>query len=130
MTDLVLPKRIQRKRTRGWTMPEGAIYVGRPTQWGNPFNARPAHDPAARAEAASMHEWWLDGDLDFPALEPLRRWVLDELHLLAGHDLACWCPVGPPEALESCHTDSLLWRANCWDRPSWAAYTIPDGAIS
>lgn len=30
------PKRIQRKRTKGWRMPEGAIYVGRPTKWGNP----------------------------------------------------------------------------------------------
>ena len=32
-----MPKRIQRQRTRGWRMPEGAIYVGRPTRWGNPF---------------------------------------------------------------------------------------------
>lgn len=32
------PVRIQRKRTPGWTMPEGAVYVGRPTKWGNPFN--------------------------------------------------------------------------------------------
>ena len=32
------PSRIQRKRTAGWTMPEGAVYVGRPTKWGNPFN--------------------------------------------------------------------------------------------
>ncbi|MGV7636606.1 DUF4326 domain-containing protein, partial [Mycobacterium kansasii] len=31
------PKRIQRKRTKGWRMPEGAVYVGRPTKWGNPF---------------------------------------------------------------------------------------------
>lgn len=31
------PQRIQRKRTRGWRMPEGAVYVGRPTKWGNPF---------------------------------------------------------------------------------------------
>ena len=33
------PQRIQRKRTRGWRMPEGAVYVGRPTKWGNPFEA-------------------------------------------------------------------------------------------
>lgn len=26
------PVRIQRKRTKGWKMPEGAIYVGRPTK--------------------------------------------------------------------------------------------------
>lgn len=32
------PRRIQRKRTRGWRMPEGAVYVGRPSRWGNPFS--------------------------------------------------------------------------------------------
>lgn len=31
------PKRIQRRRTAGWRMPEGAVYVGRATKWGNPF---------------------------------------------------------------------------------------------
>lgn len=33
-----MPKRIQRQRTKGWQMPEGVVYVGRPTKWGNPFN--------------------------------------------------------------------------------------------
>jgi hypothetical protein len=32
-----MPKRIQRRRIAGWRMPEGAVYVGRPTRWGNPF---------------------------------------------------------------------------------------------
>jgi hypothetical protein len=32
-----MPKRIQRKRIKGWRMPENAVYVGRPTRWGNPF---------------------------------------------------------------------------------------------
>lgn len=31
------PKRIQHKRTKGWTMPPNTVYVGRPTIWGNPF---------------------------------------------------------------------------------------------
>ena len=31
------PKRIQRQRTKGWRMPEGAVYVGRGSKWGNPF---------------------------------------------------------------------------------------------
>lgn len=31
------PQRIQRRRTKGWRMPEGAKYVGRGTKWGNPF---------------------------------------------------------------------------------------------
>src|SRR5581483_2823660 len=29
--------RIQRSRAKGWRMPAGAIYVGRPTKWGNQF---------------------------------------------------------------------------------------------
>lgn len=33
------PKRVQRQRTKGWRMPEGAVYVGRPTVFGNPFKA-------------------------------------------------------------------------------------------
>lgn len=31
------PKRIQRKRAKGWAAPEGAVYVGRGSRWGNPF---------------------------------------------------------------------------------------------
>src|SRR6266513_368471 len=31
------PKRIQRSRAKGWKMPANAIYVGRPTVWGNPY---------------------------------------------------------------------------------------------
>ena len=34
------PKRIQRRRTRGWRKPEGTIYVGRPSVWGNPFDIK------------------------------------------------------------------------------------------
>lgn len=31
------PIRIQRKRTKGWTMPANTIYVGRPSIFANPF---------------------------------------------------------------------------------------------
>lgn len=31
------PVRVQRKRTKGWKMPENTVYVGRGTRWGNPF---------------------------------------------------------------------------------------------
>ncbi len=30
-------KRIQRQRTKGWRMPADAVYVGRPSLWGNPW---------------------------------------------------------------------------------------------
>ncbi len=34
---MTTPLRIQRMRAKGWRMPDGAIYVGRPSMWGNPF---------------------------------------------------------------------------------------------
>jgi hypothetical protein len=42
-------RRIQRKRTKGWRMPEGAVYVGRPSRWGNPFTG---NDAASRYREA------------------------------------------------------------------------------
>jgi len=32
-----MPERIQRRRTRGWHIPAGAVNVCRPTRWGNPY---------------------------------------------------------------------------------------------
>jgi hypothetical protein len=32
-----MPNRIQRKRSKDWRAPEGAVYVGRGSKWGNPF---------------------------------------------------------------------------------------------
>lgn len=53
------PERIRRRREKGWRMPEGAVYVGRGSKWGNPFRLRTpyalmrypgAEDPTAAAE--------------------------------------------------------------------------------
>jgi hypothetical protein len=88
------PKRIQRRRTPGWRMPEGAIYVGRPSKWGNPILGG---DAARKVELFRIliHS-------RPPGLTPadLRR-------DLGGRDLACWCPVDQP-----CHADVLLEHAN------------------
>lgn len=109
------PKRIQRKRTKGWRMPEGAVYVGRPTRWANPFRVGDP-DPAwcmrsivltvngvepgpLDAEAAAAH-------FDLVARDALTR-DPDWLAPLRGHDLACWCPLDQP-----CHADVLLELAN------------------
>ncbi|RNL66260.1 DUF4326 domain-containing protein [Nocardioides marmoriginsengisoli] len=46
------PKRIQRRREKGWKMPEGAVYVGRGTKWGNPFKLR-HHTGLARVPGAT-----------------------------------------------------------------------------
>lgn len=34
----MIPKRIQRKRIKGWEMPPNTLYCGRPTMWGNPYS--------------------------------------------------------------------------------------------
>lgn len=40
MTNAAMPKRIQRKRTKGWRMPPNAVSVTQPGKWGNPFDFR------------------------------------------------------------------------------------------
>jgi hypothetical protein len=54
------PKRIQRQRAKGWRMPEGAIYVGRPSQWGNPFDL----DVIAHAAACGLMAYSIPADDD------------------------------------------------------------------
>lgn len=121
-----MPKRIQRKRTKGWKMPDGAVYVGRGTRWGNPFRAvagarysdlwdgdqflGQSTDPEwAQREAVerfSLHVGPM-GNHEFNAetLAALRR-------ELGGRDLACWC--GPDRP---CHADVLLEMANTAPKP-------------
>jgi hypothetical protein len=90
-----MPKRIQRKRTKGWTMPLGAVYVGRPTKWGNPFRG-------PRASAVAAYRQWITGPA--PIATRLRRDARIELR---GAPLCCWCPLDQP-----CHADVLLEVAN------------------
>jgi hypothetical protein len=84
------PQRIQRRRTAGWRMPAGALYVGRPTRFGNPFPIA-EHGPAA---AVALYRTWLTTRPDLVAAVRAE---------LAGRDLACWCPPQRP-----CHADVLL----------------------
>lgn len=71
-------------------MPEGVVYVGRPTRWGNPFGKD--------AESLASYRKWI-------AL--MLKQSTDALDLLRGKDLACWCK---EDAL--CHADILLELAN------------------
>jgi len=84
-------KRIQRKRIKGWKMPKNAVYVGRPTKWGNPFTVGVDGD---RLTVVEKYEMWLR--------ERLRKdpCFLDELK---GRNLACWCSLDKP-----CHADVIL----------------------
>ena len=110
-----MPERIQRKRTRGWRMPEGAVYVGRPAGWGNPF--RTGH-PYRFVDEFGQHIMGI-GPNDRASLVVLfKRYMNMRTDLyaqiqteLAGRDLACWCPLDQP-----CHADVLLEIANGGDR--------------
>lgn len=111
-----MPQRIQRKRTKGWTMPEGAVYVGRPTRWGNPISmyvydaripkgtVRPASEVVAKfrelIEARDGCSYKSDALPKGIRSEDIKR-------ELRGKDLACWCPLDQP-----CHADVLLEIAN------------------
>ena len=107
-----MPKRIQRKRTKGWKMPPNCVYVGRPTKWGNPFTG---------PDAVEKYKWAIS---EFPSVEKFKVWkdaggipgwfwvalasrVPEFLDELRGKDLACWCPLDKP-----CHADVLLEIAN------------------
>lgn len=96
------PLRIQRKRTKGWTAPDGAVYVGRPSIWGNPF------------ETAEEFRNWLWHNIcfdishsDFMRVLPQRNAIEQRLHELRGKQLMCWCPLDKP-----CHADVLAELAN------------------
>ncbi|MFC9357448.1 DUF4326 domain-containing protein [Rhodococcus sp. NPDC057014] len=107
-------------------MPEGAVYVGRPTKWGNPFAVHSidtaeggpfwvgdtimAPTTGIETEGAARHvavdlyalhtgpmgNYEFDGD----ALAEIRR-------DLGGRSLVCWCPLDQP-----CHADVSLEIAN------------------
>jgi hypothetical protein len=121
----VSPQRIQRRRTKDWRLPEGAVIVDRTSKWGNPIDLSdvgsqfPSLDDTriARLVVRDFEVLAGRGHLAFPnwRFASGRRgpvaWTyppVDEIRAeLAGKDLACWCPPGQP-----CHADVLLRIAN------------------
>ncbi|MFN0314768.1 MAG: DUF4326 domain-containing protein [Burkholderiales bacterium] len=94
----------QRKRTKGWKMPENTVYVGRPTKWGNPFKAGDTV-----FDTDGMERWTRTADEAVALYRqtlPLSE-VTEAAVVLCGKNLACWCPLDQP-----CHADVLLEIAN------------------
>lgn len=101
-------------------MPAGAVYVGRPSVWANPYRVmpNPGGGPFSKwlVEVPEAHGF-LECETRWKAhLEAVRlyqdRWIkladLDALRSeLEGHDLVCWCPRDMP-----CHAEVLLDLAN------------------
>ena len=119
-------KRIQRKRIKGWRMPENAVYVGRPTKWGNPFKL----DEDGFIVYFSKDKLFKDGDpwrywsysggfSEHDIVDLYRMWIKGRLRSdkvlgsppkiseikeeLKGKDLVCWCHLDKP-----CHADLLI----------------------
>src|SRR5690554_3853785 len=117
-----MPKRVQMTRQRPWRHEHpDAVIVARPSKWGNPFRASKrtkleatdglqtltvAVRPRDVEHAVALYRQYLTDGL-FAVFGQLRAAVADDLHELAGRDLACWCPLDQP-----CHGDVLLEIAN------------------
>lgn len=100
-------------------MPAGAVYVGRPTRFGNPFYVgrvidrielmpvRGDREPVTREmvvrdvqHAVDAYRCWLEGAPLIDEVPP----TLEEIRMaLRGKNVCCWCRLDGP-----CHGDVLL----------------------
>ena len=111
-----MPIGIQRKRTKGWRMPTGAVSVTRPGRYGNPFRVGIF---GTAAECVDAFDLCIS---EFPVPQDrIERWrtaggnVTDLIGLasgvylkdIRGRDLACFCGLDQP-----CHRNPLMQRAN------------------
>lgn len=111
-----MPERIQRKRTKGWKMPENTVYVGRGSKWGNPFKVGHFYfekyypNFASRCLTSEKKENVFFNEITARAAVYLfEKYALMKIDTkdLRGKNLACWCPLDQP-----CHADVLLRKAN------------------
>lgn len=77
--------------------PASAVYIGRPSKWGNPFEIG---KDGTREDVIRQYRDWL---LSQPTV------VADVKRELKGKDLVCWC------APHACHGEVLLEIANDWE---------------
>lgn len=97
-SETTMPQRIQRKRSKGWRMPKGAVYVGRPSVWGNPIEV----DERGADYAVDQFRRYVARSAEITPTHPanIRK-------ALRGKHLVCWCRLDRP-----CHADVLLECAN------------------
>ncbi len=122
-----MPKRVQRKRTKGYKLPENTKCVNRGTKWGNPIKLMGDQiyiDASYRRKILDKWVWHRLGDIDdviflYQKLwdgtkfqnQDLQYWAdkFKELDLeeLKGKNLACFCSLD-----KKCHADKLIELAN------------------
>jgi len=74
--------------------PKGAVYIGRPSKWSNPFKVG---QDGTLLEVAQKYINWLQSQHEL---------IADAKQELKGKDLACYCKPG------LCHGDLLLILSN------------------
>lgn len=147
-----MPQRIQRKRTRGWRKPAGAVVVSRPSRWGNPFKVGelvsdqipyaptlPYDGPIGEGthtvtgldgQPRTYRVWRVQDRAE--AVDLYRTWLNyhDDVfppwlirRELGGRDLCCWCPLPAEGEPDICHAAVLLELANTPREPA----TYPPG---
>ena len=106
-------KRVQRKRTKGYKLPENTKCVNRCTKWGNPFKVLfeagywvvrdrdgnywgrlYTEKIGAVEKSIECYSGWVDGQIGTGNLDIAE---------LTSKNLACFCPTDQP-----CHADYLL----------------------
>ena len=115
-----MPKRIQRRRTKGWRMPPNTRCVTRPGRWANPLIGERAgawfrvwlHNPKSTLSEVLFCAEARGCTLRIHPSYEQWRWkkaeeYLDGIDTLRGQDVACWC--GPDD---ECHGDAVLEFAN------------------
>ncbi|MEW2267878.1 DUF4326 domain-containing protein [Streptomyces sp. NPDC047868] len=116
------PRRIQRRRTKGWRKPDNCVIVTRPSRFGNPFTIAGALEwggadttEQARELCATAFRSWLRGNTDWwmgPEADATRDRILAALSELRGRDLACYCPLPADGEPDHCHASVLITLAN------------------
>lgn len=105
------PQRIQLRRSKGWKMPPNTVKVDRSTKWGNPFVTGVFGTQQECVDAfrfmCSGRTCVSEGDDTLIRQIDFIKHATENIALLAGKNLACWCKPGTP-----CHADVLLEIAN------------------
>lgn len=121
----MMPIRVQRKRVRGWKMPENTVYVGRPSLFSNPWKIWKAYGSWYVGNERDMYYGPFDEEYAyFKACELYLDFILHpkkgihknfdrlpitfaDIKKLRGKNLACFC-----SSNKCCHADILLKLAN------------------
>ncbi|ETK36157.1 DUF4326 domain-containing protein [Microbispora sp. ATCC PTA-5024] len=136
-----MPERIQRRRTKGWRLPEGAVIVDRTSRWGNPFKVGslvmepgPYNSPTCPYSGfmePGTYRWTGMGGPYGYVIREVRdaedatalfrayvefhddEWPPEGIRReLGGKDLACFCALPADGEPDHCHRSVLMEIAN------------------